>query len=103
MAMPELRLQTLSVDLLGNFLGVALLGAALSLVWGLLRPLLISKKGVKSRTDADGSKNNPTLSSSFDVMGEVEPLKDLDWKNEKPLRIYKFADKYHLTMGIPVH
>ena len=36
----------------------------------------------------------------FDCMGKVEPLTDLDWKTERPERIYKFADRYNLTMGL---
>lgn len=99
MAMSELRLQMLSVDLLGNVLGVAILGAALSLVWGLLRPWISSRNGGKGAKNSVTLSTTATSSSPFDVMGEIEPLHDLDLENEKPMRIYKFADKYNLTMG----
>lgn len=35
----------------------------------------------------------------FDCVGDIEPLHNFDWQNEKPERIYKFNDKYNLTMG----
>lgn len=38
--------------------------------------------------------------SPFDCVGDIEPLHNLDWQNEKPERIYKFSDKYNLTMGL---
>ncbi|KAH8666994.1 hypothetical protein BX600DRAFT_481242 [Xylariales sp. PMI_506] len=33
-------------------------------------------------------------------MGKIESLHDLEWESEKPERIYKFTDKYNLTMGL---
>ncbi|CAK7218069.1 hypothetical protein SBRCBS47491_003381 [Sporothrix bragantina] len=36
----------------------------------------------------------------YDSMGSIEPLTDLDYKTVVPERIYKFADRYNLTMGL---
>ncbi|CAK7240541.1 MAG: hypothetical protein STHCBS139747_001983 [Sporothrix thermara] len=33
-------------------------------------------------------------------MGPIEPLADLDYRTVRPERIYKFADRYNLTMGL---
>ncbi|KKY20774.1 hypothetical protein UCRPC4_g04046 [Phaeomoniella chlamydospora] len=51
----------------------------------------ISKKSTTSQTHRD---------DGFASMGEIQPLGDLDWKSTQPERIYKFADKYNLTMGL---
>ncbi|CAK7212614.1 hypothetical protein SEUCBS140593_001562 [Sporothrix eucalyptigena] len=36
----------------------------------------------------------------YDSMGPIEPLADLDYTTVRPERIYKFADRYNLTMGL---
>lgn len=72
---------------------VALLGGALCLliryIWG--------EKGEKGEKGKRGEKEEEK--KTFEEMGEIVPLTDLDWKTEQPERIYKFADKYNLTMG----
>ncbi|EFW98997.1 hypothetical protein CMQ_4849 [Grosmannia clavigera kw1407] len=80
----------------------ALFGAALSLLVGYIwkslqtRATAIKVPGEATITRPPGEKS----ALGFDAMGEIEPLVNLDWKAERPERIYKFADKYNLTMGL---
>lgn len=50
------------------------------------------------RPDASRSKTFVER-DDFEELGPIEALDKLDWKTEVPERIYKFADKYNLTMG----
>lgn len=78
------------------------LGAALLLLVGYLWQVLQTRAAGKvsgKAASAGSSREEEKQPVGFDVMGEIEPLADLDWKTERPERIYKFVDKYNLTMG----
>lgn len=74
----------------------ALIGAmAYVLLRSLVQPLPSTKSDEKAATTT-GEEDV----MGYDSMGPIESLTDLDYKTEKPERIYKFADKYNLTMGL---
>ncbi|KAI0130407.1 hypothetical protein BJ170DRAFT_314229 [Xylariales sp. AK1849] len=45
-------------------------------------------------------KGSIPATKHFDCMGNIHSLDTLEWEKEKPERVYSFADKYNLTMGV---
>lgn len=74
----------------------ALVGA---LAWVVLRSLVRPSPSAKATT-SDEKAPSSSDDTGYDSMGPIEPLSDLDHATEKPERIYKFADRYNLTMGL---
>ncbi|KIW35330.1 uncharacterized protein PV07_02032 [Cladophialophora immunda] len=89
------------------FAGLFVVLALLSSIWRAIGLFVSKKYAVTILKDNPGSGVQKTAILSRPdkdlgpwCMGQIEPLRDLDWKRTKPERIYKFNDTYHLTMGL---
>ncbi|KAF7547461.1 hypothetical protein G7046_g9000 [Stylonectria norvegica] len=99
MSMLHLSTYLGEVHLLRLLLALAILSTTCLAFLRFLWPLLSSLPGPALK----GATPEPAelgFDDGFECMGEIKPLTSLDWKNEKPERTYKFADKYNLTMGL---
>ena len=108
MATLNLRSYFLDAEAVHAVIGIAIFTAACSILFRFSCSVLVSKKykhssawssAVDETKDKSLENGNGLSDYGFESMGQIEPLKTLDWESEKPLRIYKFADKYNLTMG----
>lgn len=85
----------------------ALVVAAAALLWKLVAGLLLRSKapppGAAEHEKAKPAHAPETPPDGFDSMGPIEALPDLDYTAQRPERIYKFADRYNLTMGTSLH
>ncbi|KAF4121708.1 Protein of unknown function (DUF3445) [Geosmithia morbida] len=108
MALPSVQAYLYGVD---GRVSESLLGALLlSLVCSVLAKYLLqgvslgaiwTKESHREKVRQDTSPGNaPRYDNIFETMGDIQPLTNLDWESQEPERIYRFADKYNLTMGL---
>ncbi|KAH8898644.1 hypothetical protein GQ53DRAFT_758916 [Thozetella sp. PMI_491] len=88
---PSALLRRLDSSLAPEIRNVVLLGIICFVAATWLTKYAVTQNGGKSRLPD---------TKQFDCMGTIEGLDKLKWEEEKPERIYKFADTYHLTMGL---
>ncbi|CAM1508670.1 Fc.00g055180.m01.CDS01 [Cosmosporella sp. VM-42] len=112
MATLNLRIYLINPEIIHAVLFIAIFTAACSVLFHFSSSALASGTSSKGRPssarilavndDEEKPHENGKVVAElgFECMGEIEPLKTLNWESEKPLRIYKFADKYNLTMGL---